>query len=254
MRKGAVSNTYEGEYYNDVKQGEGIFRWASGNVYVGSYKNDERDGQGEMTWTDGSKYIGEWRNGIQNGYGKMLFPNGTVKEGYFDNNIFKGKTKPSEEKVVDKEVPLNNRIETIEQESLWERYGQPRQSRKSNKDIALATRSGNGWYNDKNSLPDINSSAAAYDNAGYTDIMNTTDPKLYSKRKQNTVSHTQISFNRGRPQYTSTSLRQKFGSTKRPRLSTAATSSLVQKRRNLGTTSTDVRRQKPNIPKYKPKK
>ena len=104
--KGTISNSYEGEYFNDVKQGDGVFRWASGNVYVGKYKNDERDGQGEMIWTDGSKYVGEWKNGIQNGYGKMIFPNGIVKEGYFDNNIFKGKIKPEEEIVKEEEIRL----------------------------------------------------------------------------------------------------------------------------------------------------
>lgn len=252
MKKGAVSNTYEGEYYNDVKQGEGIFRWASGNVYVGHYKNDERDGKGEMTWTDGSKYVGDWKNGIQNGYGKMVFPNGTVKEGYFDNNIYKGKKKPDEGVVEDKEVRLNNKIDTIEQESLWERYGQTRKPKKINKNLSDAMNSGNGWYQD--SLPGINSTAGAYENDAYNNqIMNTTDPNHLYNRKQNTVSHTQISFNRGRGKQSSNSLRQKFGSTKRPRISTANSSSLVQKRRNLNTTSTDIKRRRPNIPKYRPK-
>ena len=148
MKKGTVSNTYEGEYYNDMKQGNGVFRWASGNVYVGMYKNDERDGHGEMIWTDGSKYIGEWKNGIQNGYGKMLFPNGVVKEGYFDNNIFKGKHKPLDEGMVDEDAKgLNKSSMVIEQENLWERYGQSRMSHKKNKNDSESSKKGNGWYN-----------------------------------------------------------------------------------------------------------
>jgi hypothetical protein len=251
--KGTVSNTYEGEYYNDSKQGDGVFRWASGNVYVGKYKNDERDGYGEMTWTDGSKYVGEWKNGIQNGYGKMIFPNGTVKEGYFDNNIFKGKNKP-EEMSGDNEIRLNTKIDTIERENLWEKYGQARKSRKLQKHMTGTIKSGNGWYNDQDSLPEINMSSTAYENDGYNyNMINASNQSSLKKRKQNTGSHTQISFNRGRTKEVVSNLRQNFNSTKRPRISTAATSTMKQKRRNLGTTSTDARRKKPNIPKYKPK-
>ena len=58
--KDANSNEYEGEYYQDRKQGNGKFSWDTGNVYNGQYRNDEREGIGEMKWTDGSVYIGEW--------------------------------------------------------------------------------------------------------------------------------------------------------------------------------------------------
>ena len=84
------SNTYEGQYFRDKKQGFGIFRWTSGNVYRGQYKADEREGLGEMRWTDGSLYLGEWRHGIQHGYGRMVFADGSMKEGRFENNIYKG--------------------------------------------------------------------------------------------------------------------------------------------------------------------
>ena len=62
--KGPLSNSYEGDYQNDRKQGYGIFQWASGNIYKGEYREDERDGYGEMYWTDGSSYQGEWVKGI----------------------------------------------------------------------------------------------------------------------------------------------------------------------------------------------
>lgn len=84
------SNTYEGYYNRDKKEGFGIFKWISGNTYIGHYKNDEREGIGQMAWTDGSMYMGEWRAGIQHGYGRMTFPNSKTKEGLFDKNMFKG--------------------------------------------------------------------------------------------------------------------------------------------------------------------
>lgn len=56
--------TYEGEYRNDKKHGEGAFVWSSGNTYTGQYGSDYREGIGKMTWIDGSTYEGEWRKGI----------------------------------------------------------------------------------------------------------------------------------------------------------------------------------------------
>ena len=88
--KGASTNTYDGEYVMDKKNGYGVFSWASGNLYKGNYKDDERHGYGEMFWTDGSVYKGDWIHGIQHGFGQMVFPDGSVKEGFFDNNVFKG--------------------------------------------------------------------------------------------------------------------------------------------------------------------
>ena len=57
-------NSFEGNYENDKKNGQGVFTWESGNVYKGTYLDDQRSGYGEMYWTDGSIYKGEWVNGI----------------------------------------------------------------------------------------------------------------------------------------------------------------------------------------------
>ena len=62
--KNPQSNSYDGDYLNDKREGEGTFVWASGNVYRGAYRNDERNGFGTMEWTDGSTYEGIWVNGI----------------------------------------------------------------------------------------------------------------------------------------------------------------------------------------------
>ena len=57
-------SSYEGEYFNDKREGQGIFTWSSGNTYKGKYMNDERNGFGSMMWTDGSRYEGAWITGI----------------------------------------------------------------------------------------------------------------------------------------------------------------------------------------------
>ncbi len=56
--------SYEGDYENDKKHGEGIFRWPSGNEYRGKFVNDFRHGFGEMNWVDGSYYKGGWEKGF----------------------------------------------------------------------------------------------------------------------------------------------------------------------------------------------
>lgn len=181
----------------------------------------------------------------------MIFPNGQIKEGYFENNIFKGKNKPEETVLMDNEVRLNTKIDTIEQESLWEKYGQKRQTKGSSKKIGNVPRTGNGWYGEEGGFPDINNSAYENDGYGYN-MMNATDPTGMKKRKDNSGSRTQISFTRGRTKYTSESKRNAHHSTKRPRIATANTS-IMQKRRNLNTTSTDVKRKRTMIPPKYPK-
>ena len=82
-----VTNTYEGEYLQDMKHGQGEFRWASGGYYKGHYDVDVKKGYGEMYWADGSIYRGQWNNGIQDGLGIMIFQNGTRKAGIFKENV-----------------------------------------------------------------------------------------------------------------------------------------------------------------------
>lgn len=79
-------------FFNDMKHGEGTFRWQGGNVYKGSYQNDVRHGYGVMTWTDGSVYSGQWERGMQHGKGRLQQANGLVKKGLFRENSFVEKT------------------------------------------------------------------------------------------------------------------------------------------------------------------
>lgn len=82
-----VTNTYEGDYQDDMKHGLGEFKWASGGYYRGNYQNDVKTGYGEMYWADGSVYKGCWANGVQNGLGIMTFANGITKAGIFKDNV-----------------------------------------------------------------------------------------------------------------------------------------------------------------------
>jgi hypothetical protein len=53
---------YSGEWYNHLRHGKGIYKWANGAVYDGEWSAGERHGVGKMKY-DGSEYSGEWLNG-----------------------------------------------------------------------------------------------------------------------------------------------------------------------------------------------
>ena len=81
------TNIYEGEYVQDMKHGQGEFRWSTGGLYTGAYKDDLKCGYGEMSWADGCTYKGTWEYGIQNGLGLMSFADGLKKAGMFKDNV-----------------------------------------------------------------------------------------------------------------------------------------------------------------------
>ena len=55
---------YEGEFVNDVKQGQGTFQWADGRIYTGQWLNGKQNGTGAISsQTDGNPRMGYWENG-----------------------------------------------------------------------------------------------------------------------------------------------------------------------------------------------
>jgi hypothetical protein len=78
---------YTGEWKEDKKQGQGIYRWPNKQVYEGSWKNNARHGQGTLTLPDGSKIEGVWANDILNGEVKIYDNAGVyLKSAVFKNN------------------------------------------------------------------------------------------------------------------------------------------------------------------------
>lgn len=70
-KDGAV---YEGEFQNDMRNGYGIETYSGGDVYEGEFQNDVKSGQGKYTWTSGTVYEGEFKDGTRNGYGIQIYP------------------------------------------------------------------------------------------------------------------------------------------------------------------------------------
>ena len=48
-------------------------RYSSGNTYNGEWEEDEKQGQGCMQWGEGEVYTGQWAAGRQNGIGRHVW-------------------------------------------------------------------------------------------------------------------------------------------------------------------------------------
>ncbi|CAF0994686.1 unnamed protein product [Adineta steineri] len=77
---------YEGEWFNDQTNGQGIRRFPSGNRYEGSERNGKRHGYGIYYVANGEKYQGNWADDKMHGSGKYTWPNSTQYEGTFKDD------------------------------------------------------------------------------------------------------------------------------------------------------------------------
>ena len=66
---------YEGDFKNDVKNGEGCYEWLFGQKYVGNFTNGQIQGKGKFYW----KEIEKDDNGNEKVVDKFL-------EGIFSND------------------------------------------------------------------------------------------------------------------------------------------------------------------------
>ena len=58
--------------------------------YKGEYFNNLRHGDGTFLFYDGSKYIGKWKNNYRHGIGTYIFKNGFKLVGKWDKDFFVG--------------------------------------------------------------------------------------------------------------------------------------------------------------------
>jgi hypothetical protein len=61
--------TYEGEWLNEKRHGQGTQTWADGAEYKGQWVNDKAQGWGIFKHVDGDVYEGQWkRQGRRQGH------------------------------------------------------------------------------------------------------------------------------------------------------------------------------------------
>ena len=83
-------NVYEGEFKDDLMNGNGKLYIVGKGTYEGKFVNGKKVGKGTYTFTNGDSYTGEWLDDKMEGEGKYTFANGDVYSGNFSNNMFNG--------------------------------------------------------------------------------------------------------------------------------------------------------------------
>lgn len=79
-------STYDGDWQNGVRTGQGTYVWPDGRHYQGDFVNDEMHGKGTATWPNGSWYKGDWYHNHRSGNGILVFANGDRYSGDFLND------------------------------------------------------------------------------------------------------------------------------------------------------------------------
>lgn len=83
MRNGA---SYEGNFQNSLKNGQGTFKREDESIYTGQFCKDQIEGFGECVWADGNTFNGHWKQNILHGHGKFSWIDGRVYIGMYENN------------------------------------------------------------------------------------------------------------------------------------------------------------------------
>lgn len=77
--------SYEGNFVDGMRQGQGVIVWQNGDRYEGNWENNKMNGQGTYIWSSGNKYVGQWVNDTRTGKGTEYYTDGNRFEGYFKN-------------------------------------------------------------------------------------------------------------------------------------------------------------------------
>ncbi|XP_017836370.1 MORN repeat-containing protein 3 [Drosophila busckii] len=78
-----MQTVYTGQWYDDMKCGEGKQFYTDGCVYFGNWLRNRRHGLGIQWYGDGSIYVGEWQTDFKHGLGVLFLANGNRYEGHF---------------------------------------------------------------------------------------------------------------------------------------------------------------------------
>jgi len=91
-KKGEYQSTFEGEFKNGIREGEGKFSHKDGSFSEGIFVSGQMTGKGSSKEISGQKYIGDFINYIKHGFGIVEFSNGSKFEGFFvSDRMYTGK-------------------------------------------------------------------------------------------------------------------------------------------------------------------
>lgn len=78
---------YEGEWYNDLQNGNGVKLFQVGK-YEGQWKDNQRQGFGHFCWTSGSQYKGYWEKDQKQGFGVYKWKTGDKYKGFWKKGVY----------------------------------------------------------------------------------------------------------------------------------------------------------------------
>lgn len=101
IMKYASGNSYEGFWVGDMKHGKGVMSWRDiDEVYIGTWSNDKPHGYGEHIWGESTAktikkqtnnmYRGHFRNGRRTGHGTFFYMNGSSYCGEWNDDVKHG--------------------------------------------------------------------------------------------------------------------------------------------------------------------
>tara|TARA_B100001123_G_C15138369_1_gene958426 strand:- start:33 stop:704 length:672 start_codon:yes stop_codon:yes gene_type:complete len=78
---------YEGQMFQDLMHGRGIFTSSQGYIYTGDFKYGKPNGLGKLVYDNGDKYEGSFLDDRLHGQGKYSYANGDSYQGEFQNDL-----------------------------------------------------------------------------------------------------------------------------------------------------------------------
>jgi len=82
--------TYDGQWKDDIMQGEGTLTFTDGSSYTGAFLDGQFTGQGKYKWPSGAVYSGLWRFNRMHGEGVYTDTSGQEWRGKFYNGTGPG--------------------------------------------------------------------------------------------------------------------------------------------------------------------
>lgn len=69
------------------RHGKGVMKEKDNSSYEGDWANDMYDGQGVKIYPNGSRYNGHWSRGVKKGQGQFVYSNGTRYDGNWADDM-----------------------------------------------------------------------------------------------------------------------------------------------------------------------
>jgi len=82
--------SFEGNFVDGARDGDGSYAFANGDSYVGAFKNSVPHGHGLYKYKNGCQYEGQFIAGEKQGQGKETYPDGAKYDGSFAKNLRHG--------------------------------------------------------------------------------------------------------------------------------------------------------------------